>query len=367
MELSFKPSTIVRALSLAANAAGRNSSGLLGAIQLQATDQALRFSGSDMECQLTGFVPVTADVQVTKTGLVTVPGRKFLDVVKSLPETAVARLVKTDTNLLLTCSGTRCKLSLLNNEAFVDIESTKPSLEIELDNELLLASLKATAFAMASQDVRFFLNGMLLTIEQGCFRTVATDGHRLSVFDQALPGNNQLQVILPRKAVMTLLDMLPGEASPVKIALSEQHARFTLGGFEFLTKLINGQFPDYKSVMPERSHTHLLHVPREGLKEALTRASVLAADRAAGVQMRLSQDTLVVAAQNKESDQFEEQLTVKYGGPEFNIALNIAYLLDFINLYKCEILNFALQGPDKSIQITADNEAGAYVVMPMRL
>jgi DNA polymerase-3 subunit beta len=222
---------------------------------------------------------------------------------------------------------------------------------------------------MAQQDVRYYLNGMLLEITPEFVRTVATDGHRLALctLHTAIEGATARQSILPRKGVLELVRFLTDSEQNIRISLGSNHLRAQTDEFTFTTKLVDGKFPDYERVLP-RSSSNTIQAGRQELRHAFARASILSNEKYRGVRMMLESDQLTLVANNPEQEEAEEIVSVDYAGPAFEIGFNVSYLVDVFNTLASEAVRISLADANSSALIeSADGSDAVYVVMPMRL
>ena len=227
-----------------------------------------------------------------------------------------------------------------------------------------------TAFSMAQQDVRYYLNGMLFSIGGGDFRTVATDGHRLSLYQTLLEGGSSepVSLIVPRKAVLELVRLLNGVKDTVELAFSSSHFRVSAASFVFTSVLIDGRFPDYERVVPQGGD-NVVRADRKRLREVLQRASILSSEQYRGVRLRLSHGQLDVMANNAEQEEAQESLEVEFVGQDgFEIGFNVGYLLDVLTTVDTELVEIRFGDSNRSaLMLGVGDESGRYVVMPMRL
>jgi len=233
----------------------------------------------------------------------------------------------------------------------------------------LKSALEKTAFSMAQQDVRYYLNGLLVEVEADKFRTVATDGHRLAVCELVpeMEATSGVQVIVPRKGVQELLRLLGDSEEPVEVQLTANHIRVALPSLRFTSKLIDGRFPDYRRVMPQGGDK-VVRADRDGLRLALQRASILSNEKYKGIRMAIAGDELRIQTHNPDQEEAEEEYTVEYQGEPLEIGFNVSYLLEILNTIRGERVQLTLKDADSSclIEDLADS-ATHYVVMPMRL
>jgi DNA polymerase-3 subunit beta len=230
--------------------------------------------------------------------------------------------------------------------------------------------LKLAEFAMAQQDIRYYLNGMLLVVDKGSLQAVATDGHRLSYASITVDGDYARQeVILPRKTVLELQRLLKDgdEAGMIEMRFAGNQAKFSFSGMEFVTKLVEGKFPDYNRVIP-KNHKNKVTLGRSPLLQSLQRAAILTSDKFKGVRVNIEPGTLRIASSNAEQEEAMEELEIDYGGDAIEIGFNVTYLIDALTNMGQEMVTVELQDTNSSALITVPDQAGfKYVVMPMRI
>jgi len=228
--------------------------------------------------------------------------------------------------------------------------------------------LKLAEFAMAQQDIRYYLNGMLLVVDKGLLQTVATDGHRLSYASLAVPGDyTRQEVILPRKTVLELGKLLEDSDSELKIDLLANQVRFRFANIELVSKVVDGKFPDYNRVIPT-GHSKQIELSRTELLQALQRAAILSNEKFRGVRVVLAADQLKIICTNSEQEEAEEELEVPYKGEALDIGFNITYLLDVLHNLGTERVVLAFGDANSSALVTMpEREDYKYVVMPMRI
>lgn len=367
MQFAISHETLLRPLQLVSGSlGGRPTLPILSNVLLIVEDDRLSMTGTDLEVEMIGRVALEGSVQPGKT---TVPARKLLDICRGLPESAPINFVLEGDRLILRSGRSRFSLSTLPAEEFPNIEDWESLLEFDISQLELKRLIESTLFSMASQDVRYYLNGMLFEATGRSLRTVATDGHRLAtcrrdVVTQELP---EQQLILPRKGVLELVRLLENEDKPIRLQMGRNNLRAVSEGFVFTSKLVDGRFPDYRRVMPRNSDKYVL-ADREGLRQAFARAAILSNDKLRGVRLNLQPNLLRITANNPEQEEAEELLDVSYPGPELEIGFNVSYVLDVLNTLKCEQIRVSLSDSVSSAIIEDfENQDAQYVVMPMRI
>jgi DNA polymerase III subunit beta len=343
----------------------RQTMPILSNLLLRADKQGLMLAGTDLELELVTRVPAS----VKQEGATTVPARKLFDICRGLPEDAEIKCELKEQRLTLSSSRSRFILSTLSADDFPFLEEVKDAKSISVPRPALKQLLDRTHFAMAHQDVRYYLNGLLLVVRKDRMRAVATDGHRLALCDAtgSLPVNEEIQVIVPRKAITELQRLLDGGEEPARLAFTPNHLQITLGETRFTTKLVDGRFPDYEKVIPAAGDKRLTG-QREAVRQALARTAILSNEKFRGVRLSLKDSKLKLQAQNPEHEEAEEELEVEYEGAPIEIGFNVTYLMDALGGLEGESFTLDLTGPDASGLIKEKGtDACQYVVMPMRL
>ena len=339
---------------------------VLSNVLLVAEDNHLTLTGTNMEVELVARV---APVHVDQPGAITVPARKLSDICRALGEEAEIELRLEGDRLHLRCGVSHFTLSTLPAQHFPNVEDEEASIRLEVPQRELGRMLEATAFAMAQQDVRYYLNGLLLEVAPAFLRTVATDGHRLAMahFDMSTGVTEERQVIVPRKGVLELSRLLEDSETPAILVIGDNHLRVTVGSYTFTSKLIEGKFPDYTRVIP-RGGDKVVLADRTTLKNTLQRAGILSHENIRGVRLHLSMDKLEVFANNPDQEQAEDALAVEYQGEPLQIGFNVGYLVDVMNALDDDQVRLTLSNPNSSALIESEKDARSlYVVMPMRL
>lgn len=339
---------------------------VLSNVLLVAEDNHLTLTGTNMEVELVGRV---TPVHVDQPGEITVPARKLSDICRALGDEAPIELSLEGDRLHLRCGASHFTLSTLPAQHFPNVEDEEASIRLDIPQKELERMLEATAFAMAQQDVRYYLNGLLLEVAPDYLRTVATDGHRLAMahFDMGTGVEEPRQVIVPRKGVLELVRLLDDVETPAQLVIGDNHLRVTVGSYTFTSKLIEGKFPDYNRVIP-RGGDKIVLADRSTLKNTLQRAGILSHENIRGVRLHLSSGKLEVFANNPDQEQAEDALSVDYQGEALQIGFNVGYLVDVMNALDDDQVRITLSNPNSSALIESDIEnRSLYVVMPMRL
>ena len=367
MQFTISREALLKPLQLVAGVVERRQTlPVLSNVLVSLHDGQLALTGTDLEVELVGRVAVEDEVQ---PGDITVPARKLLDIVKSLPDGAKIDFSLDNQKVTIKSGRSRFTLTTLPASEFPNVEDSPNTLSFDLQQKQLKRLIDAVSFSMAQQDVRYYLNGMLLETTPDFVRTVATDGHRLALctLNTPIEGASPRQSILPRKGVMELVRFLADSEQPVKVMLGSNHLRAQTDDFTFTTKLVDGKFPDYERVLP-RSGNNLIHAERNELRQAFSRASILSNEKYRGVRLILEVGQLMLVANNPEQEEAEETVTVDYNGNPFEIGFNVSYLVDVLNALSSETVRISLADANSSALVeSADGSDAVYVVMPMRL
>ena len=327
---------------------------------------SVSLTGTNMEVEL---VCDLDNVSVISEGKTTIPARKLSDICRSLPSDVELELALEGDKAHLRAGKSHFTLATLPADQFPNTEDNPQDIEVRFSERDFKAMLDSTAFAMAQQDVRYYLNGMLLEIGNQYVKTVATDGHRLALAsvdtDQVI--EERLQVIVPRKGVQEFARLLSDTETEVAVFIGENHIQSQIGNYKFTSKLIDGKFPEYERVIPQGGDK-IVVADREALKSMFTRASILSHENIRGVQLHLTNGQIQVYANNPEHEQAEDSLDVIYEGQELQIAFNVGYLIDVLSTIKDDSVKLTLANASSSALIESASEDGClYVVMPMRL
>ncbi|MBT8423228.1 MAG: DNA polymerase III subunit beta, partial [Gammaproteobacteria bacterium] len=306
----------------------RQTMPVLANVLLVAKDGELTVTATDLEVELSSTNPIDT---VTAPGDITVPGRKLLDICRALEDGPDVKVSLKGDRVTVQSGRSRFVLSTLPAAEFPLIEDAAMDREFTMSQASLSHLLDRTHFSMAQQDVRYYLNGLLLETGGGKLRAVATDGHRLALSDTPLDGDGSAknQVIVPRKGVLELQRLLEGD-DEVQIALSDNHIRVVVGGIRFTSKLIDGRFPDYDRVIPD-NEAYVLKADRDLLRHALQRAAILSNEKYRGVRLEFMAGKIKIQANNPDQEEAEEEVEVDYDGMDMEIGFNVNYLVDALN------------------------------------
>jgi len=344
----------------------RHTLPILSNVLIEQAGQNLSFLATDIEIQITARTALSATGDAKA---ITVGARKLVDILRALPDGADLTLQQQEKRLLVKAGKSRFTLQTLPAEDFPRL--AKPAGEaarFTLSQKALRRLLGLVQYAMAQQDIRYYLNGLLMVVEEGQLKLVATDGHRLAYAATALAGSMPRQeVIVPRKTVIELSKLLAENDDEVNVEVSATQAAFRFGTVELVSKLIDGKFPDYTRVIPT-GHKNKLQVGREALRQALLRAAILSNEKFRGVRWVLSDGSLKIVSSNAEQEEAHEEVEIKYSGDGLDIGFNVNYLLDVLNNVGGENIECAFGDASSSALISYPTEKDfRYVVMPMRI
>ena len=344
----------------------RHTLPILSNVLIDGAADTLAFLATDIEIQITAKSGLSGS---RETRALTVGARKLLDILRALPENAEVNLQAQDKRLLVKAGRSRFSLQTLPAEDFPRLaKATGEPARFTLSQKSLRRHLALVHYAMAQQDIRYYLNGLLLVVDGGELRLVATDGHRLAFSSLELPASLPRQeAIVPRKTVLELTKLLADSDDEVRIELSATQAAFSFGAIDLVSKLVDGKFPDYTRVIPAQ-HKNRLRTEREPLRQALSRAAILSNEKFRGVRWVLSDGSLKIISSNADQEEAQEELEVSYSGDALDIGFNVNYLLDVLNNVPGTELECAFGDASSSALISYASEKGfKYVVMPMRI
>lgn len=343
----------------------RQTMPILSNILLEANTNQLQITSTDLEITLKAIVNHSAK----EPGIAALPARKLFDICKALPEDSELEIQAHSDKAILKSGKSRFSLACFPAEEFPVQEVGKLQSSFHLPLEVLRDLIIRTAFAMANQDVRYYLNGLMLEVDKNHLRAVATDGHRLAYceLETDLGDLPSQQVIIPRKGVQELQKIMADEEGQISIELGTNHLHINTAKYEFTSKLIDGRFPDYRRVMPESAKNHMI-IQRTRFKEALQRAAILSNEKYRGIRLHMTKNKLMLQAHNSEQEEAEEELAVSYKGDSIDIGFNVQYLLDVTNVLGSDKIDLALNDANSSVLLQDPEYLSAcYVIMPMRL
>jgi DNA polymerase III subunit beta len=341
----------------------RQTMPILANLLLFAEQGKLSVTATDLEVELVASAAIKSNLD----GRVTVPGRKLLDICRSLPADVTLTLSLDGDRMTVKAGRSRFVLATLPAADFPVIDELAQQQSLTIAQADLRRLLDKTHFSMAQQDVRYYLNGMLLETDGKMLRTVATDGHRLALCEMDLPSKSgSQQVIVPRKGVLELQRLL-GTEGDVQVTIGSNHIRAEIGDVRFTSKLIDGRFPEYSRVIPSAPSKSVV-ADREVLRSALQRTAILANEKYRGIRLALKKNQMTLQAHNPEQEEAEEQVEVNYKGDELEVGFNVGYLLDALAAVDGNEVEIGVTDGNSSCLVRAPGASSArYVVMPMRL
>ena len=346
----------------------RHTLPILSNVLLEKKDDKLTLLATDIEIQITTS---TAADSGSGDGAVTVGARKLQDILRSLPDTAEVSLNLDDKRLQLKAGKSRFSLQTLPAEDFPRMALAEgESRSFTVTQKQFRQLLGQTQFSMAAQDVRYYLNGLLLLVDGSELRAVATDGHRLAYASMALDGEvseSRQELILPRKTVLELSRLLADSDEPLLIELAANQIRFKFGQISLVSKLIDGKFPDYERVIPA-TLKNVVTLNRATLLQSMVRAAILTNEKFRGVRLVLTPGSMKIMAANAEQEEAQEEIEVDYSGDSIDVGFNVGYLLDVLNNSSVEAVEWGFNDANSSALLTIPgNDRFKYVVMPMRI
>jgi len=342
----------------------RQTMPILSNVLLAARNDRLSITGTDLEVELVA----TGDAKVAQAGDITLPGRKLLDIFRALPDGTQVTLSSEADRVTIRGGRSKFTLSSLAAAEFPVVDEINARQVLTVSQSEFRRLIDKTHFSMAQQDVRYYLNGMLLEAEGSHLRAVATDGHRLALCEMELEEKvkEKQQVILPRKGVLELQRTLATEGT-IDFTIGTNHIRAQIGDIRFTSKLIDGRFPEYGRVIPSNPN-RIVDADRELLRQALQRTAILSNEKYRGIRLTAKPNLLVLQAHNPEQEQAEDEIEVSYDSEEVEIGFNVNYLLDALAAVDSDRVRIGLTDSNSSCLISAtDNTTARYVVMPMRL
>ncbi len=368
MKFVISRDALLKPLNLVAGVVERRHTlPILSNVMLVVVGNQLSITGTDLEVELEGRVAL--EYTPNSGGEITVPARKLADICKSLPDGSDIEFTVADDRVTVIAGRSRFSLSTIAAADFPNVEEGPGNHRFAVKQGDLKRLIDRTSFAMAQQDVRYYLNGMLWEVNEGYLRMVATDGHRLAMctLEATTDSSELLQVILPRKGVIELSRLLINEDQAVQVVIGSNHIRATTSDFTFTSKLVDGKFPDYDRVLPKQS-TKAIFGNRDELRQAFSRTAILSNEKYRGVRLSLTDGSLKIVANNPEQEEAEEIVSVDYAGEDLEIGFNVSYLLDVLAVLSGDKVRLSLSDPNSSALLEESEQGDSrYVVMPMRL
>jgi DNA polymerase III subunit beta len=359
-EILLKPLTSVTGI-----VERRHTLPILSNLLLEAKNNNIQLTATDLEMQIS----LNIESKFTGELSTTISAKKLLDICRALPEAVDIDMVSNDSRITVKAGKSRFNLQTLPAADYpIMTKAATGSTSIQISQLAFKKLLKQVEFAMAQQDIRYYLNGLLLEVNENKLNIVGTDGHRLSFTSTTLNKNyEKTDVILPRKTVIELIKLLNDSEEEVSIEFNAGQINFAFSDIELISKVIDGKFPDYHRVIPT-GHQNTFSVNRLSVLTAMQRASILSNEKYRGIRMVLSNNNLKLISTNTEQEEAEEELEIDYAKDGLDIGFNVTYLIDVLNNVSDETINFSFADANSSCLITVPNDENyKYVVMPMRI
>jgi DNA polymerase-3 subunit beta len=366
MKFSLSREALLNPLQLVVGVVERRQTlPILSNVLLSLEGNLLSMTGTDLEVEIKGSTEV---VSSGEAGEVTVSARKFLDICRSLPDGAQVDFSSSEGKAQIVSGRSRFSLATLPANEFPSVDEGEQNVEFSVSGSMIRGLIDSTSFAMAQQDVRYYLNGMLWEVTHNQLRVVATDGHRLALCDGPceVAVDDKISAILPRKGIIELSRLLADDEA--RVSIGSNHIRVTGADYCFTSKLVDGSYPDYDRVVPKGGNK-LVVGDREQLKQAFGRTAILSNEKYRGVTIQLVNGAMHLAANNPEQEEAQEEVSVAYSGDSLEIGFNVSYLLDVLNVLKSKEIRFTLADSNSSalVEDASGASKATYVVMPMRL
>lgn len=365
MQITVQRDQLLKPLGIVAGVVERRQTlPILSNLLLKSANGAVTLTGTDLE------VEISADVAGEgSSGEMTVPARKLYDICRALPGDAKITISLDKDKAIIRSGKSRFRLLTMPASEFPAIETSKWNYTVTLAQRDLRWLLEKTMFCMANQDVRYYLNGLLVETKGNQLRMVATDGHRLSMAEMNVSSSisSENQIIIPRKGVQEMTSFLNDSEEQIELSFGSNHLKASAKGVNFITKLIDGRFPDYAKVVPV-SQSKQVMIERDAFRETLQRAAILSNEKYRGVRFGLSKGTMTITAHNPEQEEAQEEMSVNYSGDDLEIGFNVNYISEALGAIDASQVEFGLNDPNSSCLIREPGSSKyLYVVMPMRL
>lgn len=344
----------------------RHTLPILANILIRKQGEAVSFLTTDTEIQIVTHASIGMSEENAAT---TVSARKILDILRALPDSSDVTISLNDRRLVVSSGKSRFSLQTLPADDFPMVsQPSEYTTSVTISQKALKNLFSMVYFAMAQQDIRYYLNGLLLQTDGKMIKAVATDGHRLAFCqmetDQEFPKND---IIIPRKTILELQRLLDDSEEPVRIDFSSIQVRFVFGDVELISKLVEGKFPDYTRVIP-KGYRNKFPISRESLQRALQRAAIMTNDKFKGIRCILAQGSIKISSTNSDQEEAIEEIEIDYSGDNIDIGFNVTYLLDVLGNLRNDEISVELGDANSSALISIpDNTDFKYVVMPMRI
>lgn len=370
MQFSVKREALLKPMQLVVGiVAGRSTDPILSHILLIINEKLLTLVGTDIDVEICASTNIEHPIQQVSTEI-TIPGKKFLEICRALPENSIIELSEESNRIVVSSGKSRFVLTTLPAKNFSRVPEQNKIIEFKVPQNTLRGLIERTSFAIPQQDVRQYLNGLLLEVKDGSIQSLATDGHRLAMSSIAAPviDNSFAQVIIPRKGIFELLRLLEESDEEVLITFSDNFVRIKSSSFVLTSKLISGKFPNYNKIIP-KAGDKVIKIDCDILKKSLMRVGVLSNELFHSVRFQLNSDTLILTSDNSEQEEATEELTVDYSGEPLDSIFNIGYLLDILNVIEAKKISISFKNNDSGA-LVEELDGGdincLYVIMPIR-
>jgi len=371
LHVSIKRESLLKPLQLVIGVVERRQTNPILSHLLFTSDGNNTFTviGTDTEIELHGLITIASNKNIP-AGQLTIPGKKFLDICKSLPENSIVELKEDENNrVIITCGYSRFVLATLSPQEFPRVPVQNLLLNFEIEQIMLRKLIETTSFAIPQQDVRQYLNGLLFEMKDGYIQGLATDGHRLAI--HSIKNSNIAeefsQIIIPRKGVLELSRLLEKTQKKVAVSFNNHLIRIKNDNFVFISKLINGKFPNYNRIIPSKGDKKLV-IDCEILKTALNRVNILSHELFHSVNFKIRNNSLALVTKNPNQEEAMEEINVDYEGQDLDIVFNISYLIDVLNVINTKTVTIFFKQGDTGIIIEESNSDPncLHVLMPIK-
>lgn len=382
MQFTIKREKLIKPLQRVANTVDKRPAQkpILSNVLFAVKNQLLSMVGTDLEIEMVARVPLSGEAAAGET---TIGAKKLIDICKALPDKAEIHFSSEQNKLIVKAGRSRYSLACLPADGFPQIEQSMADIELSISQGILRQLLHSCGFALSQSldNSRYYLNGICLVFEADGVRVAATDGHRLATMK--IPGefnvSEPIDVIVPKKAVFEMQRLFAEGEEAIGLVLGKNYLRTITTGYSFVTKLIEGKFPNYRTILPKLTDAFSAVLDRESFKSALVRVSALFVDKQRGVRLHLSQNLLTLTAVNADKDEGQDEIEVVYSGKPIEIGFNVSYLVDYLSTMTSEKIKMTVSSPESSALFEcldegcqesaekSDEFRHLYVVMPMRI